>query len=86
MNPLTRFLIARSRTKLEKLLAEDKAARTGKTTMAMMEDIVRRGHDIAVLRHHLAQLEGAVVVDEDSGGFDDRIPSGVHCPTAKDEK
>ncbi len=84
MNPLTRFRIARSRTKLEKLLAEDKAARAGKTTMSMMDGIVQRGHDIAVLRHQLAQLEGAVAEDDDSGGFDDRLPSGVHCPTKEE--
>ena len=86
MNPLTRFRIARSKVKLAKLLAMDGIARRGKTTIRMMDDVVDRGHDIAVLRHDIAKMEGTLPEADDSGGFDDRLPSKAFCPTAKPSK
>lgn len=83
MSPLTRFRIARSKVKLAKLLTEDHAARLGRTTRSLMDDVLARGHDIAILRHEIAKLEGTLPEADDSGGFDDRLPSGVYCPMSK---
>lgn len=87
MNPITRFRdrlrVARLHQQLSKLLAEDRQARLGATTRSLMDDMVVRAGQIARLRLDIAEIEG-IPTDSggmDSGGFDDRLPSGVFVPT-----
>lgn len=80
---LTRWKIERLKRELEKRLAADRAAREGETTRAMADAMVDATRGIIKLQNEIRELEGTEA--DDSGGFDDRLPSGMFVPQKGDK-
>jgi hypothetical protein len=75
---LKRWKIERLKRELERRLAADRAAREGETTREMADAMVDATRGIVKLQKEIRELEGEE--PEDSGGFEDRLPSGMFVP------
>ena len=80
---LKRWRLTRLKLELEKLRAYDRAMREGETTRSMADAMVSVTRSMLKIQNEIREIEGDEV--EDSGGFDDRLPSGMFVPQKGDK-
>lgn len=80
---LKRWRLTRLKLELEKLRAYDRALREGETTRSMAEAMVKITVAKLKLENEIREIEGDEA--DDSGGFDDRLPSGMFVPQPGDK-
>jgi hypothetical protein len=80
---LKRWRLTRLKLELEKLRDYDRALREGETTRSMAEKMVQVTVAKLKIEHEIREIEGNEV--DDSGGFEDRLPSGMFVPQKGDK-
>ena len=80
---LKRWRLTRLKLELEKLREYDRALREGETTRSMADAMVAVTVSMLKLQDEIRELEGEEV--DDSGGFEDRLPSGMFVPRKGEE-